>query len=49
MLGHLAAPLWDVLNGQGPRQLAELVPALLLSSLIGDGPPTPAGPVSCHR
>ncbi|MCS0604861.1 MgtC/SapB family protein [Streptomyces sp. LP11] len=31
----LAAPLWDVGNGQGLRQLAELGFALLLSSLIG--------------
>ncbi|MGX4689041.1 MgtC/SapB family protein [Streptomyces sp. JNUCC 63] len=31
----LAVPLWDVGNGQGPRQLAELGLALLLSSLIG--------------
>ncbi|WP_031227111.1 MgtC/SapB family protein [Streptomyces roseochromogenus] len=31
----LAAPLWDVHNGQGVRQLAELGLALLLSSLIG--------------
>ncbi|CUW26010.1 MULTISPECIES: MgtC/SapB family protein [Streptomyces] len=31
----LAAPLWDVHNGQGPRQLAELGLALVLSSLIG--------------
>ncbi|MEW2626003.1 MgtC/SapB family protein [Streptomyces sp. NPDC048106] len=30
-----AAPLWDIHNGQGPRQLAELGLALLLSSLIG--------------
>ncbi|MEU3528142.1 MgtC/SapB family protein [Streptomyces sp. NPDC038707] len=33
--GGLAAPLWDLQNGQGPRQLAELGLALLLSSLIG--------------
>ncbi|MYW21192.1 MgtC/SapB family protein [Streptomyces sp. SID161] len=32
---ELAAPLWDIHNGQGPRQLAELGLALLLSSLIG--------------
>lgn len=31
----LAVPLWDVGNGQGLRQLAELGLALLLSSLIG--------------
>nr|WSY57143.1 MgtC/SapB family protein [Streptomyces sp. NBC_00886] len=31
----LAVPLWDVGNGQGLRQLAELGPALLLSTLIG--------------
>ncbi|MEU0597834.1 MgtC/SapB family protein [Streptomyces sp. NPDC006393] len=31
----LAVPLWDVANGQGLRQLAELGLALLLSSLIG--------------
>ncbi|MEV6807449.1 MgtC/SapB family protein [Streptomyces sp. NPDC017248] len=31
----LTAPLWDLHNGQGPRQLAELGLALLLSSLIG--------------
>ncbi|MCM3263459.1 MgtC/SapB family protein [Streptomyces thermoviolaceus] len=31
----LAVPLWDVTQGQGPRQLAELGLALLLSSLIG--------------
>jgi putative Mg2+ transporter-C (MgtC) family protein len=31
----LAVPLWDVDNGQGLRQLAELGLALLLSSLIG--------------
>ncbi|MEU0072925.1 MgtC/SapB family protein [Streptomyces sp. NPDC006332] len=31
----LAAPLWDVQNGQGLRQLFELGLALLLSSLIG--------------
>ncbi|MFJ9903672.1 MgtC/SapB family protein [Streptomyces sp. NPDC101152] len=31
----LAAPLWDVHNGQGLRQLGELGLALLLSSLIG--------------
>ncbi|MFF1284781.1 MgtC/SapB family protein [Streptomyces sp. NPDC058299] len=31
----LAAPLWDIHNGQGPRQLAELGLALVLSSLIG--------------
>ncbi|MFG2634651.1 MgtC/SapB family protein [Streptomyces sp. NPDC048362] len=31
----LAAPLWDLHNGQGPRQLAELGLALLLSTLIG--------------
>ncbi|MFG2606347.1 MgtC/SapB family protein [Streptomyces sp. NPDC048514] len=31
----LAAPLWDIHNGQGPRQLAELGLALLLSTLIG--------------
>ncbi|WP_345055465.1 MgtC/SapB family protein [Streptomyces rameus] len=32
---QLAAPLWDLHNGQGSRQLAELGLALLLSSLIG--------------
>lgn len=32
---ELAAPMWDIHNGQGPRQLAELGLALLLSSLIG--------------
>ncbi|WEO99560.1 MgtC/SapB family protein [Streptomyces sp. FXJ1.172] len=32
---ELAAPLWDIHNGQGPRQLAELALALVLSSLIG--------------
>ncbi|MFF0459098.1 MgtC/SapB family protein [Streptomyces mexicanus] len=32
---QLAVPLWDVANGQGLRQLAELGLALLLSSLIG--------------
>jgi putative Mg2+ transporter-C (MgtC) family protein len=31
----LAVPLWDVGNGQGLRQLAELGLALLLSTLIG--------------
>ncbi|MEU2714360.1 MgtC/SapB family protein [Streptomyces sp. NPDC007205] len=31
----LAAPLWDVHNGQGLRQLGELGLALLLASLIG--------------
>ncbi len=31
----LAAPLWDVHNGLGLPQLAELRLALLLSSLIG--------------
>ncbi|MFJ7149216.1 MgtC/SapB family protein [Streptomyces sp. NPDC100445] len=31
----LAAPLWDIHSGQGPRQLAELGLALVLSSLIG--------------
>lgn len=31
----LAVPLWDVSNGQGLRQLAELGLALLLSTLIG--------------
>ncbi|GGR88475.1 putative magnesium transport MgtC family protein [Streptomyces aureoverticillatus] len=31
----LAVLLWDVGNGQGPRQLSELGLALLLSSLIG--------------
>ncbi|MEU6281306.1 MULTISPECIES: MgtC/SapB family protein [unclassified Streptomyces] len=31
----LAAPLWDLHNGQGLRQLAELGLALLLSTLIG--------------
>ncbi|MEV6834074.1 MgtC/SapB family protein [Streptomyces sp. NPDC051133] len=31
----LTAPLWDVHNGQGLRQLSELGLALLLSSLIG--------------
>ncbi|MEV7323938.1 MgtC/SapB family protein [Streptomyces sp. NPDC093970] len=31
----LTAPLWDVNNGQGLRQLSELGLALLLSSLIG--------------
>ncbi|AYN43036.1 MgtC/SapB family protein [Streptomyces dangxiongensis] len=31
----LAAPLWDIHNGQGPRQLAELGLALVLSSVIG--------------
>ncbi|KOV60501.1 magnesium transporter MgtC [Streptomyces sp. MMG1121] len=31
----VSAPLWDIHNGQGPRQLAELALALLLSSLIG--------------
>ncbi|MDH6219628.1 MgtC/SapB family protein [Streptomyces pseudovenezuelae] len=34
-MAGLAVPLWDVSNGQGPRQLAELGLALLLSSLIG--------------
>ena len=32
---ELAESLWDVGNGQGPRQLAELGLALVLSSLIG--------------
>ncbi|MEU6479948.1 MgtC/SapB family protein [Streptomyces sp. NPDC047017] len=32
---QLAVPLWDVANGQGLRQLAELGLALVLSSLIG--------------
>ncbi|MEV7796327.1 MgtC/SapB family protein [Streptomyces sp. NPDC087512] len=32
---ELAVSLWDVGNGQGPRQLAELGLALVLSSLIG--------------
>ncbi|MFD7708537.1 MgtC/SapB family protein [Streptomyces sp. NPDC059785] len=31
----LAVPLWDMGNGQGPRQWAELGLALLLSTLIG--------------
>jgi putative Mg2+ transporter-C (MgtC) family protein len=31
----LAVPMWDVSNGQGLRQLAELGLALLLSTLIG--------------
>ncbi|MEU6346825.1 MgtC/SapB family protein [Streptomyces sp. NPDC046977] len=31
----VGAPLWDVANGQGLRQLAELGLALVLSSLIG--------------
>ncbi|MEU3415358.1 MgtC/SapB family protein [Streptomyces sp. NPDC006658] len=35
MTGAQAAPLWDLQAGQGPRQLAELGLALLLSSLIG--------------
>ncbi|SED61742.1 MgtC/SapB family protein [Streptomyces sp. Ag109_O5-10] len=34
-MGELAVPLWDLGNGQGVRQLAELGLALLLSSLIG--------------
>lgn len=34
-MSALAVPLWDVSNGQGLRQLAELGLALLLSSLIG--------------
>ena len=34
-MAGLAVPLWDVSNGQGLRQLAELGLALLLSTLIG--------------
>ncbi|MGA4844166.1 MgtC/SapB family protein [Streptomyces sp. G45] len=34
-MSGLAAPLWDMQHGQGPRQLVELGLALLLSSLIG--------------
>ena len=34
-MAGLAVPLWDVGNGQGLRQLAELGLALLLSTLIG--------------
>lgn len=34
-MSALAVPLWDVSNGQGLRQLAELGLALLLSTLIG--------------
>ncbi|MFE3162504.1 MgtC/SapB family protein [Streptomyces sp. NPDC059224] len=34
-MATLAVPLWDVNNGQGLRQLAELGLALVLSSLIG--------------
>ncbi|MGQ4482402.1 MgtC/SapB family protein [Streptomyces sp. SAS_276] len=34
-MAGLAVPMWDVSNGQGLRQLAELGLALLLSTLIG--------------
>ncbi|MGD3108367.1 MgtC/SapB family protein [Streptomyces sp. YGL11-2] len=34
-MSHLATTLFDVHDGQGPRQFAELAIALLLSSLIG--------------
>ncbi|MFJ9377062.1 MgtC/SapB family protein [Streptomyces sp. NPDC101455] len=34
-MAGLAVPFWDVSNGQGLRQLAELGLALLLSTLIG--------------
>ena len=32
---ELAAPLWDISSGQGWRQMAELVLALVLSTLVG--------------